>query len=87
MQGFQALMTLSFLMMPGRSLQRMAVGKKWVILLSYFHVVVSLRVIAVCFSNPHKALAELGCKARLGLQRMTADAWRWQKRNPDGYWS
>lgn len=41
--------------------------------------------IAVCYSNPSKALAELGWKAQLGLERMMTDAWRWQKNNPDGY--
>ena len=40
--------------------------------------------IAVCYSNPSKALAELGWQAQLGLERMMADAWRWQKNNPDG---
>ena len=43
--------------------------------------------IAVCYSNPHKALAELGWQAQLGLERMMADAWRWQKNNPNGYGS
>ncbi len=43
--------------------------------------------IAVCYSNPSKALAELGWKAQLGLERMMADAWRWQKNNPNGYGS
>lgn len=43
--------------------------------------------IAVCYSNPSKALAELGWKAQLGLERMMSDAWRWQKNNPDGYGS
>lgn len=41
--------------------------------------------IAVCYSNPSKALAELGWQAQLGLERMMSDAWRWQKHNPDGY--
>ncbi len=41
--------------------------------------------IAVCYSNPSKALAELGWQAQLGLEHMMADAWRWQKNNPDGY--
>ncbi|MDH1444239.1 UDP-glucose 4-epimerase GalE [Pseudomonas sp. GD03721] len=43
--------------------------------------------IAVCYSNPSKALAELGWQAQLGLERMMSDAWRWQKNNPDGYGS
>ena len=43
--------------------------------------------IAVCYSNPSKALAELGWKAQLGLERMMTDAWRWQKNSPNGYGS
>ena len=43
--------------------------------------------IALCYSNPRKALAELGWQAQLGLERMMADSWRWQKNNPDGYGS
>lgn len=43
--------------------------------------------IAVCYSNPSKALAELGWQAQLGLEHMMADAWRWQQNNPDGYGS
>ena len=27
----------------------------------------------------------MGWKAQLGLERMCADAWRWQSGNPDGY--
>ncbi|EHJ93074.1 UDP-glucose 4-epimerase GalE [Vreelandella boliviensis] len=41
--------------------------------------------IAVCYSNPAKAMAELGWQAQLGLERMIADAWRWQSHNPSGY--
>jgi UDP-glucose 4-epimerase len=41
--------------------------------------------IAVCYANPSKALAELDWQAQLGLERMMADAWRWQKNNPNGY--
>ncbi|MDG9980471.1 NAD-dependent epimerase/dehydratase family protein [Ectopseudomonas oleovorans] len=43
--------------------------------------------IAVCYSNPSKALAELGWKAQLGLERIMTDAWRWQKNSPNGYGS
>ncbi|WP_228346262.1 hypothetical protein [Venatoribacter cucullus] len=43
--------------------------------------------IAVCYSNPSKAFAELGWQAQLGLERLMADAWRWQKNNPNGYGS
>jgi len=41
--------------------------------------------IAVCYSNPLKAQAELNWKATRGLPEMMADAWRWQKTNPNGY--
>lgn len=41
--------------------------------------------IAECWSDPSKALAELGWKAELGLQDMMEDTWRWQSNNPDGY--
>lgn len=41
--------------------------------------------IAECFANPELAARELGWKAELGLDRMMADSWRWQSRNPNGY--
>ena len=41
--------------------------------------------IAECWADPAKAAAELGWRAELGLDRMMADAWRWQSLNPDGY--
>lgn len=41
--------------------------------------------IAQCWSDPAKAQRELGWRAELGLERMMADAWRWQSGNPDGY--
>ncbi|WP_107851124.1 UDP-glucose 4-epimerase GalE [Oceanimonas marisflavi] len=41
--------------------------------------------IAECWSDPSKALQELGWQAGLGLERMMADAWRWQSQNPAGY--
>lgn len=41
--------------------------------------------IAVCYSDPSKAYADLGWKAEFGLSRMMLDAWRWQRQNPDGY--
>nr|WP_312971300.1 UDP-glucose 4-epimerase GalE [Pseudomonas sp.] len=41
--------------------------------------------IAVCYSDPAKALAELGWEAKFSLQQMIVDAWRWQKMNPNGY--
>ena len=41
--------------------------------------------IATCYSDPSKALAELGWKAELDLDDMVRDSWRWQSMNPDGY--
>jgi UDP-glucose 4-epimerase len=41
--------------------------------------------IAACWANPERAEALLGWRARLGLERMCADAWRWQSGNPQGY--
>lgn len=41
--------------------------------------------IAVCYSDPSKALKELGWKTEFDLERMCADSWRWQKNNPKGY--
>lgn len=41
--------------------------------------------IAECWSDPSKAFHELGWKAKLGLQEMMEDTWRWQLKNPNGY--
>ncbi|MBS4153415.1 UDP-glucose 4-epimerase GalE [Cobetia sp. MC34] len=41
--------------------------------------------IAECWAEPDKAFNELKWKAELGLDRMMADSWRWQSRNPNGY--
>lgn len=41
--------------------------------------------IAACWAEPSLAERLLGWRAELGLDRMCADAWRWQQRNPDGY--
>ncbi len=41
--------------------------------------------IAVCYSDPKKALRELGWRAEKTLDDMCADAYRWQKNNPNGY--
>ncbi|MFC3608017.1 UDP-glucose 4-epimerase GalE [Stutzerimonas tarimensis] len=41
--------------------------------------------IAQCWSDPSKALAELGWRAERDLTCMLADAWRWQSQNPHGY--
>ena len=41
--------------------------------------------IATCYSDPSKALKELGWKAENGIKEMCEDSWRWQKNNPNGY--
>lgn len=41
--------------------------------------------VAACYADPARAAEELGWRAELGLERMCADAWRWQSNNPDGY--
>ncbi len=41
--------------------------------------------IAVCYSDPSKALKELGWKAECSIEEMCEDSWRWQSKNPNGY--
>lgn len=41
--------------------------------------------IACCYADPRRAEALLGWRARFGVERMCADAWRWQQANPLGY--
>ncbi|MGN1169743.1 MAG: GDP-mannose 4,6-dehydratase, partial [Acutalibacteraceae bacterium] len=41
--------------------------------------------IAECYSDPGKALRELGWKAQRNLDKMCEDSWRWQKNNPNGF--
>lgn len=41
--------------------------------------------IAECWADPSKARQELGWVAERNLARMMADAWRWQRQNPNGY--
>lgn len=41
--------------------------------------------IATCYADPTLAERLLGWRARLGIERMCADAWRWQSMNPEGY--
>ena len=41
--------------------------------------------IAVCYSDPKKAEAELGWKAKYNLIDMCRDSWNWQKKNPKGF--
>ena len=37
------------------------------------------------YSNPTKALNELGWKAKYGIDDMCRDSWNWQRNNPFGY--
>ncbi|WP_105902087.1 UDP-glucose 4-epimerase GalE [Vibrio gangliei] len=41
--------------------------------------------IAECWADPAKAEKELQWKATRSLEEMTADTWRWQSNNPQGY--
>ena len=41
--------------------------------------------IATCYSDPSKAKRELDWEAEYGIEEMCADAWRWQKNNPEGF--
>ena len=41
--------------------------------------------IGTCYADPSLAEKELSWKARLGIDAMCADAWRWQSGNPKGY--
>ncbi len=41
--------------------------------------------IAESYADPSRAHAELGWSARLGIDDMCADTWRWQSANPQGY--
>lgn len=43
--------------------------------------------IAECWSDPAKALRDLGWRAELNLEDMMRDTWRWLQSNPDGYQS
>ena len=39
----------------------------------------------ICYADVRKAEAELGWKARYGLEEMVRHAWVWQQKYPDGY--
>ncbi len=41
--------------------------------------------IASCYADASLAARALGWRAKLGLEQMCRDAWRWQGANPDGY--
>lgn len=41
--------------------------------------------IATCYSDPSKALKELGWRSERTVEDMTSDSWNWQSANPNGY--
>ena len=41
--------------------------------------------IATCYADPSKAHEELGWSAQFDIHRMCQDAWRWQRKHPNGY--
>ena len=41
--------------------------------------------VAACWADPSLAAGLLHWRARHDLERMCADSWRWQQRNPEGY--
>lgn len=41
--------------------------------------------VAACYADPAQAQALLGWRAKLGLDRMCEDSWRWQSMNPNGF--
>ena len=41
--------------------------------------------VAECYADPSRANCTLNWKAEYDIDRMCADAWRWQSMNPDGY--
>ena len=40
--------------------------------------------VAACYANADKAKAELGWQAKLSMETMMQDVWRWQSKNPNG---
>jgi len=43
------------------------------------------QIVPETYADPSKAQRELGWTAKLGIDEMCADVWRWQSRNPNGY--
>ena len=41
--------------------------------------------VASCYADPKFAKQVLGWEAKLGLNDMCSDSWRWQSKNPNGY--
>ena len=40
---------------------------------------------AICYADATKAKEELGWEAKFGIEKMCADTWNWQSKNPNGY--
>ena len=72
-QGYSVLdVVKAFAAASGRQIQYQVVGRR-------------AGDIAACYADPSKANLELGWKARFGIERMCADSWNWQSKNPEGY--
>ena len=41
--------------------------------------------IAICYADASKAEKELGWRAERGIEKMCADSWNWQSKNPNGF--
>lgn len=41
--------------------------------------------VPISYADSSKAYRELGWQAKLGIEEMCIDTWRWQSNNPDGY--
>jgi UDP-glucose 4-epimerase len=41
--------------------------------------------VAACYADPARAQDALGWRAQFNMERMCADTWRWQSRNPEGF--
>ena len=41
--------------------------------------------VASCFDDPAAAFDMLDWRAKVGIERMCADHWRWQEGNPQGF--
>lgn len=41
--------------------------------------------VAICYADPSKAERELNWSAKMDINEMCADVWRWQSNNPNGY--
>ena len=41
--------------------------------------------IAECYADASRAKEKLGWSAKFGIEKMCADSWNWQRKNPNGY--